>query len=278
MAVVSPRRPSGRATPGWPSTDGQRPLPPLDLLAGLDPNALAQAELWVQAWRDAKGRGGVEAAQRRVTISSTVLGSVIPIVYGTVKVPATYAWYYDTAPTLNLGNFYVAFAACEGEVGAVSTIYINDQDVSSLGWITNYGSKNGTASQTAPSLWGSNPDAYPGLCFPYVNIDKSSSEIPGNLVCAIITTGRKIYPFRAGGANSVSSNPIEQLYDLWTSEEALDLSATKLDVGTAASWDTLANWCDQLMADGTKRWTTNIALETRDGWTAIDELAKARMD
>ena len=271
---MSPRRPSGRATHGWPATDGQRPLPPLDLLAGLDPNAFAQVELWIQTWRDSKAIGGVEAAQRRITISSTALGSVIPFAYGTVKIPATFAWYYDTAPHYTTGNFYVAFAACEGEVGAVSTIYINDQDVSGLGWITNYGSKTGTASQSAPSLWGSNPDAYPGLCFPYIKIDKTSAEIPGNLVCAILTTGRKIYPFRTGGANAVSSNPVVQMYDQWTSEEALDLDAAVLDVGTGATWNARADWCDQLMADGTARWATNIIIETRDGWAALDELAK----
>lgn len=110
-------------------------------------------------------------------------------------------------------------------------------------------------------------------CHVALDIDLTNGDAPGSLTVTAIVGGKKIdASWRGGSASTNSSNLADVAHDLYTADEWKTKSATLLDDGSGGSWETFANWCDEVMADGSARWSFNGLIYQRDPEAALTEV------
>jgi hypothetical protein len=213
-------------------------------------------------------------AERTLTTSATVLDNVIPVVYGTRKVAGLCgARYVPAGRYVHLG-FIFSF----GEQADITNVQINDEAIADLPWVTLWEHHHGGGADLGTILPGitgwtaADTALWKTLCHVAVKIDYYNAQMPSALKVSATLTGKKIdTTWRTGGsASEASTNPVEIAY------HALTDSAIWRGVDTAkvhvASWEDVANWCDEDPGDATARWSFNGIIQYRDPDAAMAEV------
>jgi hypothetical protein len=276
---VSPRQSGGRRTPGAGHTQQPIGTPPVALDGGGSP--------FGHRWSGGPpgssygGNDPTTLRSRRLSVSSSIVGSILPVYYGAREMKATGQWWlwHRTSDTSWFG--FMVMALSEGELGSISDIELNDVPIDELvgslsdpeTYVFAYDDREGADTQTLPSLLTTAgvPDlveTWPGLAYVAVKLDvRDESPIPSSMRLTAKITGRKVSDFRTGGAAAATSNPVVIAYDLLTNTEFGLGRATSL-INTT-NWTAAANHCDTAMADGTYRYEWNGPIAERNLLDAI---------
>jgi hypothetical protein len=133
------------------------------------------------------------------TATVAALGSFLPVAYGTVQVPALLVNILDS-PSTGKTTFFVLW--CEGPIGAITQVQMNDTDLPNGTIITNY---TGTQSQTVNSTLVSGyaavigghqtgptwNNALLGIAYSVITLDYGKNTSPPKFTATI--NGRNVY-------------------------------------------------------------------------------------
>lgn len=214
-------------------------------------------------------------AERTLSTSATILDNIIPVVYGSRKVVGLCG-----ARWVPAGRYvHLGFVFSFGEQASVTDIRINDEAIDDLPWVTDYleAVGNGTTDLsgilTVITGWTAADTAlWKTLCHLAVKIDYYQAQMPSALKVTAVVGGKKIdTTWRTGGSASVAStNPVEIGYHVMT-DPAIWRGVDTAKIHTA-SWESVADWCDEVMADSTDRWSFNGIIQHRDPDAALSEV------
>lgn len=195
----------------------------------------------------------VSAAQAQGMLINTASNvAPLPVVYGTRRVGGTRV--FTNTSGANNEYLHIIVALCEGEISAISNIYIDDvlsTDAKFTGFLTTY-TYVGTDAQThntnltadLPALWGS---AYKGsgVAYIYAKLKFDRTAFSGFPTITADVAGRKVYDPRTS-TEVFSNNPALCIRDYLTNARyGKGLATTLID---DASIITAANYCDELVS------------------------------
>ena len=199
-------------------------------------------------------------------------GSLIPVVYGQVKMGTAIAF-----AGVKQNSLYMVCVLCEGEIQAIDEVYINDINTDDL--IPAYidvQKFTGTSGQTCLSAltaaFPSYTDNLTGIAYVYIRLSAFEKQISGFPRVTCVVRGRKVY--HPSGSTSYSTNPALCLADFLTnSTYGLGINSNTIDW---ASVQTAVNYCNSTVNDVARRRIglaimTNSA--TQDHVQALQEYA-----
>lgn len=207
---------------------------------------------------------------RQLSLSRSVIGQVIPTGYGTFDIGASLGdgiVYDDTTAAFQ-------FPLLLGEY-TNNGIYINGEDIDDLDWVTNYEFKSGSTSQTVSTIMSaligsSYKQAFPGLCYVVVQIDRKNAKIPSGLnVTANVT--RNDLPHFSGSGTDSSDKIAMAAYDILTNKQIWKLGFSN-SVVNQANWSAFDTWASYVLGDSSKRFAINGPIYTRDQESALRDL------
>jgi len=208
---------------------------------------------------------------RTINESGTVIGRVIPVIYGKRKAEGQMI----VAEPVN-GQLYIAWSVCDGPVNWGNEEWINDDPIGDVTWFSSHSRFRGEVGQSpSPLLTGAIPgfvEAYPGLAYQVGQIAMADADIPGTLNFSAIVLGMYYRDFRDDTWDS-HRNPITHVYNILLQHDPLS-DTIQPDEVDEPSWKAAADWCDELMPDGTARWTYNRVIDERDPWICASEILK----
>ena len=167
------------------------------------------------------------------------------IVYGRTRIGA------QIADVLTHGSFLVIVAVwCEGEIGAVESVEVNDAAVPSGVTITSYtGTAGQTVDATLVAAYASHGvtfnDAFAGIAYSVVKV--ASGTVDGFPNLAAIIQGRKVYDPRTT-LTAYSDNPALALADF--------IESTSYGMARDVNWasvETAADFCDETVGTEKRR-------------------------
>jgi len=233
-------------------------------------------------WVGTRSQG---ASDRQLSVTPTILGSYLPVVYGTAKVTGQ-CFLLKANPNDSWAILVVLF--CHGEQQSLGSVEINGKTASE--WMAEASAENPT------DPWFSNYETFlgtdagipdPGAARTLLNsagyfstlrgvagcimrISLYSTSLPGSINITAVPTGKKITPL-AGGAKTMSTNPIVIVKDILTdAEQWRGLSTGRF---LLADWQWLEEMCDDdVMGDAVKRFSFNGALSMRNSVDALREV------
>lgn len=208
----------------------------------------------------------VEIPARDLSLSSTVLDQVVPVVYGSHIATGRVAAYEYTAAsrTLKLG---IVFSL--GEQDTISNVRINGELTSDATWATasthvGDGTTALSSILTGMTNWTTDDTTlWKTLCHVALSIDCRSGEAPANLTVTAELGGRVITDFRDSSTDAYT-NPVLVAYDVMTSDDWRGLAASRVDAGATGTWADVANWCDETMSDASARYSFNGVIAERE--------------
>jgi hypothetical protein len=216
--------------------------------------------------------------KREAGPNESVLGKVIPIRVGEGWVPGRNAVFEPFGEQL-----WLKYVFCRGELAEITEIEMNGDLIGSkTSWNTGANFRHnggrmkihytlGTTSQTAPSWWPHGDEATPGRVCLFIWMNLADLEtVPTSITVRIKTTGQKFYDFR-DDTWKVSANPALITYHLETSHVGKWNSADAIDI---PSWTECADWWDEAMADGSKRFEYRGLISDRDTDRAQQEVLR----
>jgi len=126
--------------------------------------------------RDSGIRG--DQPVRSLGVSSTVVGQIIPIVFGKRKIVGQIMAIHDTGT-----HIIIAWALSEGPVEFPGEEWINDEDLSNISWFTEHERHDCMPNQTPSPVLSEIPglvEIYPGVAYQAGKITKANAEVPGS--------------------------------------------------------------------------------------------------
>lgn len=220
-----------------------------------------------------QGMGDQAESERQLSVSASVIGSVIPVVYGSRMVAGAWghAVEYNSWGGSGTNDLLVTFVFARKTVSSLTTsmIYLNDIVSTSVAWIYDLTCYTGTTSQTKPFsllLDGGYPGFvyFRGVVYNFAN----APDLPAAINARAQIGGTVCQDFR-DETTGASSNPVIQAYDVITDGEPWLSLAAYVD---ATSWETVADNCDAVMGDSTPRYSTNLVVAERNPWAVIAQL------
>jgi len=213
---------------------------------------------------------GGSYSERVYSAPSTALDAVIPMVYGSQRVPGFCAAWNTSSSYLDM-----AFIFCFGEQNSLTTLRINDEAVSGLSWVTSYNTFLGTGSGTQPSYMtfmsaGDWTTLMQFACLT-MRVAIKNANCPGSFQVTAIPTGRKFASFRSPYTVSNHTNLAEIGYDILTASAWKGLT-TPAGTEAGGTWERFADHCDEVMGDASKRYTFNGVISERDPDAALRDV------
>jgi hypothetical protein len=210
--------------------------------------------------------------ERIIGTSGTILGKTIPMCYGTkTLVGHIGAWEYSS-PNLDLG---IIFAFGEQNSIATGTTKINGEVITSATGISNESVHVGdgttaiSAILTGMTAWTADDTTkWKNYAHAVMRIDCKRAKLPGSFTFTSKLGGRKVTPI-GGGAAAVSENLAVIGYDVMTSSDWAGVATTKIN---ETSWGLFEDWCNEVMADASKRYEFNGAIHERNPDKALAEV------
>lgn len=210
-----------------------------------------------------------------INTSSNV--EAVPVIYGTRKVGGSRVLLEVSGASNEYLHFVIAL--CEGEIDAVSQIYLNDLPITDTRYagLTYTETYLGTDTQAAsaaliaslPAKWTAQHTGS-GVAYVYIRLQYSPNVFSGLPVFTFDVRGKKIYDPRTG-LTVYSNNPALCIRDyLVNTRYGRGIAAAKVD---DAAIIVAANHCDELVAipGGTQaRYTCDGVIDTND--TCFDNL------
>ena len=211
---------------------------------------------------------------RSISASSTILGNSVPDVFGEVEVTG-----YLGAINYASGSLTVGVVFALGEQDSISSIKINGDLATGLSWVTvaptgaqvHVGDGSTTLSTYLTSISGWSADdttLWKSLAHCVILISTEDASVPGSLTVTATLGGKKFSDFRTS-TTDVHTNPIDIAYYLRTDGNWLENAATRID---STSWERVADWCDEVMADSSLRYTFIGRVDRRDPDGALSDV------
>lgn len=242
---------------------------------------------WIGAswWHPAgwTGDGATANADRYWNTPTTLLGTFLPVVYGSAKVQGMCAALKVNPSNPNQG--VVMFFFTHGEIDSFNTIYVNDKDISTLSatdaWFGGYHTFKGEAAGITVAL---NPGArnyldlvldyatYPNCAGVIMKVNLGHEDFPGSFNVEAKIVGKELLNIGGGGPAAVSSNPFRIINDILTdTEQWRGLSSGFV---TTADWSWLVTEANEIpfTAEAVKRWEFNGVVGSRDSNEAIRDV------
>lgn len=206
---------------------------------------------------------------RYLSAPATLLGAVLPVVYGTARAPGQCFLLKMTGTGTRA---LIGFAFSHGKQDSITQVEINGQTTSEIqalpdaggDWLLNVytflGDDDGiNATDYGPARTMLNAlgiyHSYPGIAGVILHVALGSTNLPGSFQVTATLTGRLCVPL-AGGAKAVTTNPFVILKDIQTEPEAW--RGLSSDVVSATDWGWLEDEADEeVFVDGVKRWEYN---------------------
>ncbi len=194
-------------------------------------------------------RGGLETALTGPLSSlsgGSIMGQVVPVVYGTAKVPGKLAFVVRDESRLVLVWVYA--------MGLVNTpslaadIIFNGEPAANITF-GSWSFKNGNPQQIVltplTSLGSAYEFSYPGFALVCLDIPSTRNVDAGSLNLEVKTGGRIIKDFRNPGAPAaINKNPVCIAYDILTSTWPWPGMYTDADLDLE-NWTEWADWCEE---------------------------------
>ena len=218
-------------------------------------------------------------SERYFTMSTSVLDSIIPMVYGERKVAGMCAFRQPY-----MGNRYVnlGYIFCFGEQDSISKIWINDEEVYPTNgcgnWVSQVSVHTGDGSSAISAmltavLSADEQAAWKGYTHCTLRLNLQEGDVPGSLTVTAMLGGRLIdCSWRGGSSSLASTNLADVAYDIYTASAWKGVSSSRLDVGAGGTWGRFYTWAAETMGDSSTRWSFNGRIDQRDPDAAIAEV------
>lgn len=221
------------------------------------------------------------AIDRPFSISASALTNKLPLIYTEkeepIRIQGLLIWLFDYDPKPYLG---IIAGFGHGEIGSITSIKLNQIPIADCSFVSNYGSSTGPLSGKpgysflADSLPALNiEEVYPGIVDVGMLLKKDDPNMPSSLSITALCEGRIIEDYRTS-TSDVSANVPLCLYDVLTLPEiGCGIDPSRVDTGVGSKWRELADWCDDVMSDSSRRYHFIGAL-TQDPWIILKEIQK----
>lgn len=214
-------------------------------------------------------------AERGALVNTSSTVDSIPVLYGSRRVGGSRI--FTEAAGDDNEFLHLVIALCEGEIGAINTVYLDDvasSDTRFTGLVTieKYVGTDTQAASSAliaalPSSWTSAHQGK-GVAYLYVKLEWSQDAFPTGLpTITADVDGKLVYDMRTA-ATGHSNNPALCVYDYLTnSRYGRGIASSVID---AQSFVAAANHCDALVAipgaATQKRYTCDGLVNPDNGW------------
>jgi len=181
--------------------------------------------------------------------------------------------YYNSST----GYIYMGVVFAHGEQASVGTIYVNGEATTGLTW-ADASSHVGDGSTTLSTYltsgisgWtGDDTTLWKGYAHAAIRIFVREANLPGSFVITAALGGREVVPI-GGGTAAASANPVRAAYDTFVDSEWRGLATARLHT---ASWESVEDWCDDVMSDSSKRYALAAIIDDRNPREAAARLLK----
>lgn len=209
--------------------------------------------------------------ERNFSVSATTLQNTIGAVHGDGRRLSGFVGLVYNKPAGQKSFVHVAVFWSEGELppSGIAGMEVNGEDASAVPWIVSIehflGSDSQSASTDLISALGGQGfvEAYPGYAYSVLIIDTSLTGAPTTFSATAVLLGRLIVDYRTGSRVS-GGNPALVMYDILTDEEIwLGLPTSLIPTPVGGTWREAADHCDEVMSDGTPRYSFNGRITER---------------
>ena len=195
--------------------------------------------------------------ERVLTATATILGNVVPEVFGEKEVTG-YIGAIDSTTSSTL--IYIGIIFAHGEQDSVTNVRINRESLTSPDWLNSYSIHKGDGTGISimltqmPNWDADDTTLWQSLAHIVLSIVASNADVPGALNVTATLGGKKFSDFRTT-TTAAHTNAIDIGWYLRTSSDWFGNNAARLHSDT---WEAVADWNDE-----------QISTEDRYSWVGV---------